>query len=56
MLLDFGATREYSKEFMDKYVQILKAACDGRRDIVLNVSREMGFLTGYESKVRKSFY
>lgn len=51
MLLDFGASREYSKEFMDKYVQVLKGACDGSRDTVLNMSKEIGFLTGYESKV-----
>ncbi|CAG9763698.1 unnamed protein product [Ceutorhynchus assimilis] len=51
LLLDFGASREYSKEFMDKYVQVLKGACDGNRDIVLNVSKELGFLTGYESKM-----
>ncbi|KAL1509253.1 hypothetical protein ABEB36_004018 [Hypothenemus hampei] len=51
MLLDFGASREYSKEFMDKYVQILKGACDGNREIVLNISRDLGFLTGYESKI-----
>ncbi|KAH1026746.1 hypothetical protein HUJ05_000368 [Dendroctonus ponderosae] len=51
LLLDFGASREYSKEFMDKYVQVLKGACDGSRDTVLNMSKEIGFLTGYESKV-----
>ncbi|CAH0560194.1 unnamed protein product [Brassicogethes aeneus] len=50
-LLDFGATREYSREFMDKYVKILKAACDDDRMTVLNTSKEMGFLTGYESTV-----
>lgn len=37
---------------MDKYVQVLKGACDGDRNVVLNVSKEIGFLTGYESKVR----
>ncbi|KOB76396.1 Uncharacterized protein OBRU01_05825, partial [Operophtera brumata] len=26
ILLDFGATREYSKEFMDQYIEIIKAA------------------------------
>ncbi|XP_050300302.1 atypical kinase COQ8B, mitochondrial isoform X3 [Anthonomus grandis grandis] len=51
LLLDFGASREYSKEFMDRYVQVLKGACDGDRNIVLNVSKELGFLTGYESKI-----
>ncbi|KAJ8977778.1 hypothetical protein NQ317_001689 [Molorchus minor] len=51
LLLDFGASREYSKEFMDKYVTILKAACDSDRKTVLEASRELGFLTGYESKI-----
>ncbi|RZC41767.1 aarF domain-containing protein kinase 4, partial [Asbolus verrucosus] len=51
MLLDFGASREYPKAFMDKYVQILKAACDADRETVLAVSRDIGFLTGYESKI-----
>ncbi|CAH1160069.1 unnamed protein product [Phaedon cochleariae] len=51
LLLDFGASREYSKEFTDQYVKILKAACDSDRDTVLRVSKDLGFLTGYESKL-----
>ncbi|KAJ8952414.1 hypothetical protein NQ318_014506 [Aromia moschata] len=51
LLLDFGASREYSKEFMDKYVKILKGAYDSDRETILSVSRELGFLTGYESKI-----
>lgn len=51
ILLDFGATRAYDKPFMDKYIQVIKAAADGDRKTVLLLSREMGFLTGYESKV-----
>lgn len=52
LLLDFGASREYPKPFMDQYVKILKAACDSDRETVLKVSRDLGFLTGYESKVK----
>ena len=51
ILLDFGASRTYEKAFMDKYIQVIKAAAEGDRDFVLTMSREMGFLTGYESKV-----
>ncbi|XP_034232746.1 atypical kinase COQ8B, mitochondrial [Thrips palmi] len=51
ILLDFGATREYEKEFMDKYIEVIKGAADGDREKVLTLSREMGFLTGYESKI-----
>ncbi|KAL1463280.1 hypothetical protein WDU94_015046 [Cyamophila willieti] len=51
ILLDFGATRSYSKAFMDQYIKVIKAGADGDKDTVLRISREMGFLTGYESKV-----
>ncbi|XP_053624445.1 atypical kinase COQ8B, mitochondrial isoform X1 [Plodia interpunctella] len=51
ILLDFGATREYSKEFMDQYIEIIKAASEGDRSAILHKSREMKFLTGYESKI-----
>ncbi|XP_045509866.1 atypical kinase COQ8B, mitochondrial isoform X3 [Colias croceus] len=51
VLLDFGATREYSKEFMDQYIEIINAASEGDRDAILQMSRDMKFLTGYESKL-----
>ncbi|XP_026316526.1 atypical kinase COQ8B, mitochondrial isoform X2 [Hyposmocoma kahamanoa] len=51
ILLDFGATREYSKEFMDQYIEIIKAASDNDRSAVLRMSKQMKFLTGYESKI-----
>ena len=49
MLIDFGATRFYSKTFMDNYLKIIIAATKGDRQTVLDISREMGFLTGYET-------
>ncbi|XP_044727738.1 atypical kinase COQ8B, mitochondrial isoform X2 [Chrysoperla carnea] len=51
VLLDFGASRPYSKPFMDHYVRIIKAASENDRETVLRISQKMGFLTGYESKV-----
>ncbi|KAF9414460.1 hypothetical protein HW555_007657 [Spodoptera exigua] len=51
ILLDFGATREYSKDFMDQYIEIIHAASRGDRKAILEMSREMKFLTGYESKI-----
>lgn len=51
ILLDFGACRTYEKAFMDKYIEIINAASEGNRNKVLQLSREMKFLTGYESKV-----
>lgn len=51
ILLDFGASRAYSKPFMDKYVKIIKAAADNDPEKVLKFSKDIGFFTGYESKV-----
>lgn len=50
--MDFGATREYDKAFMDMYIQVIKSAADGDREGVLKMSQAMGFLTGYETKVQ----
>lgn len=52
ILLDFGASRAYSEDFLNVYVKIIKAAAQGDRETVLKASREIGFLTGYESKVK----
>lgn len=51
LLLDFGASREYPKSFMDTYVRIIKAASEDDRETVLQLSRKIGFFTGYESQV-----
>jgi hypothetical protein len=51
-LLDFGATREYKPSFVNTYFKIIDAAAHKKRDAVLEYSRDIGFLTGYESKVR----
>ena len=48
-LIDFGATREYSKEFMDNWLQMLQAAIAGDYDECLTWSRKVGYLTGEES-------
>ena len=49
-LLDFGATRDYTKYFVDRYIQIIRAAADNDRKGVLHWSRELKFLTGFETK------
>lgn len=51
ILLDFGASRPYSKTFIDMYIEVIRGAADGDRDRILQISRDIGFLTGYESKV-----
>lgn len=50
MLIDFGSTRFYSKTFIENYKEVIKCAANNDRAGVLDLSRKMGFLTGYESK------
>lgn len=49
-LLDFGASREYPDEFIEKYIRLLEAASRGDRGRVKVLSEELGYLTGHESK------
>ena len=51
ILLDFGAARDYSKDFIDKYYQLIRAAANQDYDGVVKYSKLLGFLTGFESKV-----
>lgn len=48
-LLDFGAAREYKDEFVDDYVEVLRAAVRGDRKSVEKYSLKLGYLTGLES-------
>ncbi|TVY25421.1 Protein ABC1-like protein, mitochondrial [Lachnellula hyalina] len=49
-LLDFGASREYPEEFMKRYTKLLSAASVSDRKTVTDLSIELGYLTGLESK------
>ncbi|KAK0550747.1 hypothetical protein OC845_002522 [Tilletia horrida] len=49
-LLDFGATRDYTPEFIDKWYHLLSAAVRGDRDACLEWSHKIGYLTGEESE------
>lgn len=53
VLLDFGAARTYSKQFVDDYMEIIKAAAERDRDRVYEYSKKVGFLTGYETKAMR---
>ncbi|ELT95038.1 hypothetical protein CAPTEDRAFT_4776 [Capitella teleta] len=50
-LIDFGASREFSKEFTDAYIQVIKGATESNFQKVIDGSIKLGFLTGYETKV-----
>ncbi|KAF8468877.1 hypothetical protein BDZ91DRAFT_721293 [Kalaharituber pfeilii] len=49
-LIDFGAARPYPEEFIHKYVSLLRAARKEDREACVHWSRELGYLTGMESK------
>ena len=51
VLIDFGASREYRREFVDDYIHVIHGAAVNDRAQVLDYSTRLGFLTGYESKV-----
>lgn len=50
ILLDFGACREYGEGFTDDYIEVVYAASIGDRATVLQKSKDMKFLTGFETK------
>ncbi|KAL2268561.1 hypothetical protein VTJ83DRAFT_3407 [Remersonia thermophila] len=49
-LLDFGASREYPDEFISTYLRLLEAAARADRDAVRDLSKDLGYLTGHESR------
>jgi len=48
-LIDFGATMTYSHDMCYQYAHLVKAAVDKDRQTLLDVSLQMGFLTGEET-------
>ncbi|XP_071213088.1 atypical kinase COQ8B, mitochondrial-like [Salvelinus alpinus] len=50
ILLDFGACRDYPEAFTDDYIQVVHAASIGDRETVLEKSKDLKFLTGFEAK------
>uniref|UniRef100_A0A8C7HQN0 Coenzyme Q8B n=1 Tax=Oncorhynchus kisutch TaxID=8019 RepID=A0A8C7HQN0_ONCKI len=50
ILLDFGACRDFPEAFTDDYVQVVHAASIGDRETVLEKSKDLKFLTGFEAK------
>ena len=48
-LLDFGASRDFPDKFVKPYVALLIAASKGNRSRCLDLSIELGYLTGRES-------
>lgn len=49
-LLDFGASRDYPAKFINPYIKVLQAAARDDRVACRDISIELGYLTGHESK------
>jgi aarF domain-containing kinase len=52
-LVDFGATREYTKDFIDMWLHLLQAAATDDRGACIEWSLRLGYITGEESEVRR---
>lgn len=50
-LIDFGATRDFPRSFVDDYLRMVMACANSDRSVVIEMSRRLGFLTGEESEV-----
>eukprot|EP00546_Thalassionema_frauenfeldii_P001473 CAMPEP_0178932022 /NCGR_PEP_ID=MMETSP0786-20121207/22316_1 /TAXON_ID=186022 /ORGANISM="Thalassionema frauenfeldii, Strain CCMP 1798" /LENGTH=622 /DNA_ID=CAMNT_0020609127 /DNA_START=35 /DNA_END=1903 /DNA_ORIENTATION=+ len=50
-LIDFGAAREYPKEFVDGYLRIVWANANRDEETLMHLSHKMGFLTGEENNI-----
>ncbi|XP_061682786.1 atypical kinase COQ8B, mitochondrial [Syngnathoides biaculeatus] len=53
VLLDFGACRSYPESFTNDYIEVVHAASVGDRATVLSKSKDLKFLTGFETKAFK---
>ncbi|GBM56976.1 Atypical kinase COQ8B, mitochondrial [Araneus ventricosus] len=51
VLLDFGACNEYTPEFVETYMNLIKSSAERDREGVLKYSQELGFLSGYETSI-----
>jgi aarF domain-containing kinase len=49
-MIDFGAARRYSKEFVDGYMKLVWAAANKDREMIKDVSKDLGFITGDETQ------
>jgi len=50
-LIDFGAAKEYSPQFVDEYLEMVKGCAEKDAKSIVDKSTALGFLTGDESKV-----
>ncbi|KZV86495.1 ABC1-domain-containing protein [Exidia glandulosa HHB12029] len=53
-LVDFGATRAYSKTFIDDWLRLLRGAIDEDEDACYEMSKRLGYLTGEENEAMRT--
>jgi len=53
-LVDFGATRQYDRQFIDGWLQLLRAAIASNEEACVHWSKQLGYLTGEENEVRST--
>ena len=53
-LVDFGASREYTKSFMDGWYRLLSAALTDDRESMRRESIRLGYLTGEENETMRN--
>lgn len=56
VLLDFGASKQYEKSFIDQYKKLMNAFIHFDREKVLKLSNELGFLSEKESEITKNLF
>eukprot|EP00300_Choanocystis_sp_HF-7_P015183 c18962_g1_i4.p1 GENE.c18962_g1_i4~~c18962_g1_i4.p1 ORF type:complete len:431 (+),score=84.77 c18962_g1_i4:496-1788(+) len=52
-IIDFGASIEYGRNFVDKYRDLVMACANRDREKILQVSQSLGLLTGEETRTMK---
>lgn len=50
-MIDFGAAKEFPKQFVDDYMRMVVACAERDRETLIEASIALGFLTGDESPV-----
>jgi predicted unusual protein kinase regulating ubiquinone biosynthesis (AarF/ABC1/UbiB family) len=49
--VDFGASRGFDSKFVNLYLQLLKSAARRDKEGCIYYSKQLGYLTGYETEV-----
>ena len=48
-LIDFGASRDYDKSFVDEYIRVVWSAANKDEETMMQSSLKLGFITGWKN-------